>query len=286
MNRRDFFKFAAGLSLTPPLTPPIARIGVIADTQMNVEQMERLLPRLQAAPVDYWLHAGDVVIVDDSPLGGLEANWEYTRAWLDRLGKPVFCVPGNHDLIYQGGPMNSGPADAGALDAWRSYIGPLQFVRDTQFVRFIGLNYLDWSAANRAWLAGQLNTDKFTVVIQHYPLGGISGTDFDANGGAKSLIDGIDLLIVGHSHCYGLNQIGLQAQLFAPPITRSNLAWWWPERLNDGIGMPMSYNMQGWLEILCYPGRVVVQVYREDGFVMVMPEFSQHYRYWLPMVRK
>lgn len=224
-------------------------------------------------PVDFWLIAGDVMDVMcrepgwifTCPGGSLGSGWQWTVEQLAELGTPWFAVPGNHDLLtLDTNPW--GQPDPAAVDAWQQYAGPLQFVQETERSRIVGLNYLDWSEGNRAWLAAQLDTPKTKIVVQHFPLAGVMPDGYwpdiyAADKLAFLQVCGVSLVLTGHRHQFSISRIGSLSHIVLPAI--SYIAGDGPDPLADAI-FPMSYPMRGWIEIT--DGDVLtVELFRQDG---------------------
>jgi 3',5'-cyclic AMP phosphodiesterase CpdA len=251
---------------TPPVTGQ--RIGVLADTQMSPHIAE-MFPLMAARPVDFWVHGGDVtdVINPTGWQGSDDANWQWTIHRLAELGKPVYCVPGNHDLVRAGGNHEAGPANPALLAKWAQYVGPLRFVVETDYSRFVGFNYLDWSSENQAWLEAQLDTAKRRVVIQHYPLGGVDPGWYDARGLDKRFFfadKGVDLFLTGHRHAFIASRESGSTYVVCPSVF-DVVAPHLPDPVPYGGLFPMSYACRGWLELVDSAEQLVIEFWRWDG---------------------
>lgn len=272
ITRRDFIKLAAGGPIFFPFifsgsTPKPARIGIISDTHIGAhpESQAHFWPMLKARPVDFWIVAGDVVQIDNG-------QWQPAKQQLDELGKPYYVVPGNHDLVYNAGSVIDnhyiGPAHQDGVNGWSSYFGPMRFVFETELTRFVGVNSLGWDVARQAWLVEQLNTQKRVVFIQHHPLVWDGPGWIDRWAGDKlKLLAGSNtkLVIAGHTHHLGFSKIGAILQLVCPAISYVHA----PEIgyiLQGGV-WPLSYPIQGWLEITD-TNPFEIEFYGKDG-VMV-----------------
>lgn len=196
------------------------------------------------------------------------------------LGKPWFAVPGNHDLARLADTW--GQPDPEAVEAWERWAGPLQWTRDTESSRIVGLNYLDWSTENRAWLTAQLDTSKRKVVIQHFPLTGVvtGGYWLDIHAAEKLAFlqaTGVSLVLTGHRHQFSVSRFGGMTHIVLPAI--SYIAGDGPDALSNAI-FPFSLPTRGWLEIVDGDA-LTVELYRQDGQVIwsYTPQTI-----WLPQV--
>jgi len=281
VNRRDFLRLAAGGPFTyyfPSVLKDVSterRVAVIADTQCGWTGIAQLFPLIAARPVEVVLIAGDVVTIG-SQGDDIEARWLETRQWLDGLGKPWRAVPGNHDLVYNGVPViqhQCGPMNPAALDAWGRHVGPLQFVYELDDTRIIGVNSLDWSEANRAWILSQLQISRRKVIIQHHPLVWPEANWLACN--ATGMITmyqqaGVSLVIAGHRHQLAAEWIGPMLHIIAPPISYVvNPELVYP--LAAGL-FPLSYPTLGWLELVESAGELRVEFFRGDGAMVTMLE--------------
>lgn len=269
LTRRSFLLALAGGPIYIPLiqSQGARRIGIVADTQMSPHIVE-MFPLMAARPVEFWLHAGDVCDVIGSPAND-DPFWQWTMQQHATLGQPVYYVPGNHDLVRAAGNHEAGPADPALLAKWAQYIGPLRFVKDTEFTRFIGFNYLDWTGENQAWLAAQLSTSLRKVVIQHYPLGAVAPVWYDYWGNEKLTFfadKGVSLFLTGHRHSFIASQIAGVTYVVCPSVF-DVVAPGLPDPVPFGL-FPLSYPARGWLELIDAPGEMWLEFWRSDGMMV------------------
>lgn len=274
LQRRDFLRCLGSLAFagTIPLQQgPVERFAVISDThQFPYPASLSLMATLKQRPVDFVIVAGDVCEVLCGPDwifnchgGSLGSGWQWTRQQLDGLGKPWLAVPGNHDLIGSGGSYFE-PVSTEAVDLWGEYVGPLQFVKETEYCRIVGINYLEWDFP---WLSAQLVTEKRKIVVSHIPLFGVNPPDLrDQDAGAKMdflLTQGVELFICGHSHQFSVTRIGGLTQVVCPS-TSYTLQPDTPHPVGGGL-FPVGIPALGWLEVEAGGAGLTVELWRGDG---------------------
>lgn len=263
ITRRDFFKT---LALT--LVESVERFAVISDThQFFNPQSSSLLNALKQRPVDFILVAGDVCEVMCGPdwlfncVGGnLESGWQWTRTQLNTLGKEWLAIPGNHDLVT--GSL-FGPPDLQAVNLWDKYIGPLEFVKETDYCKIVGINYLNW---NYGWLDSQLATDKHKIVMSHLPLFGVQPHLRDQRAEKKIsylISQGVSWLVCGHTHQFSMAQIGPLTQVVCPSVAYT-LQPDMPHPVEDGL-FPVGIPTLGWMEIEASITELKIELWRGDG---------------------
>jgi 3',5'-cyclic AMP phosphodiesterase CpdA len=110
---------------------------------------------------------------------GRVEEYQHARAYLDRLPKPVFTIPGNHDQ-----PLSLGTAWERLTTPWARYT---QYIHGTidatlqmpgAFVVGVNTNHRIlpggiWSGAQRRWIAEQFRSaaaEDFKVLVMHHHL--------------------------------------------------------------------------------------------------------------------
>jgi alkaline phosphatase D len=109
--------------LTPRLTHFAQNTAAVADW-LAIQQ------------ADLVIHTGDVAMDGAAD----RADLAFGAAWNDRLGIPVHCVPGNHDI---GDTVTLRPDQEVSderLEAWHATLGPDRWSLDREGWRLIGLN--------------------------------------------------------------------------------------------------------------------------------------------------
>jgi 3',5'-cyclic AMP phosphodiesterase CpdA len=273
LTRRNLLKALGSLpfvgSIPLQQVGPVERFGVISDThQFPYPVSLALMNALKHRPVDFVIVAGDVCEVMCGPEwifdcvgGSTDTGWLWTRQQLDGLGKPWAAVPGNHDLISQGGSYFE-PVSSEALALWGQYVGALQFTKETEYCQIVGINYLQW---DYTWMSQELATEKRKIVVSHIPLFGVTPLR-DQDAGAKIdflLACGVELFICGHSHQFSVARIGGLTQVVCPPVSYT-LTPDFPQLVEGGL-FPVGIPARGWLEVEAGPGGLTVELWRSDG---------------------
>jgi 3',5'-cyclic-AMP phosphodiesterase len=174
-----------------------------------------------------------VIVTGDIANAGADAEYEQARRLLDRLGAPVYALPGNHD-------------DREALqrhfDLPATADGSLSYVADLGPVRLVALDTVrpgqdggQLDAARLAWLDRILNADQVTptLVAMHHPplLTGIPAMDAigfgpgerDALAEIVARHGQVQLIAAGHVHRTIVGELG-GAAILAIPSTDAQLA--------------------------------------------------------------
>jgi len=272
LSRRTLFKLPL-LALTLQVGT-VEHFAIISDThQFPYPVSLTLMAALKPRPVEFVLVAGDVSETLCGPDwifnchgGSLESGWLRTRQQLDSLGKPWFAVPGNHDLIGSG-TSYFGPVSSKALDLWGQHVGPLQFVRDTEHCRIVGVNYLQW---DYGWMSQALMTPKRKIVVSHIPLFGVQDHLRDQDAGVKIdflLACGVELFICGHSHQFSVARVDGLTQIVCPSVSYA-LQPDTPHLVEDGL-FPVGIPCLGWLEVEVNEVGLRVELWRYDGMRML-----------------
>jgi len=181
-SRREVLGLSAGALLSLGLWPGalraadngrggIFRFLVVNDIHFLNERcaafLERVLRTMKAGPkLDLCLVAGD--LVDD----GSEATLTQVKGILDRLGVPIWPVPGNHDFLTQ--------TDRSGYD--KVFPGRLNYSFEHNGWLFVGLDSNDGLRASNTliqdpalnWLdshLGKLDKQAPLVLFTHFPLG-------------------------------------------------------------------------------------------------------------------
>jgi 3',5'-cyclic AMP phosphodiesterase CpdA len=293
MQRRDFLKSLAALPFAGAIplqqTGPVERFAVISDThQFPYPVSLSLMAALKQRPVDFVIVAGDVSEmmcgpdwIFDCVGGSTDTGWQWTRQQLDSLGKPWLAVPGNHDLISSGVSYFE-PVSSEALDLWGQYVGPLRFVKETEYCRIVGVNYLEW---DYGWMSQELATEKRKIVVSHIPLFGVNPVELrDQDAGAKIdflLTCGVELFICGHSHQFSVARVGGLTQVVCPPVSYT-LTPDFPQLVEGGL-FPVGIPALGWLEVEATAAGLTVELWRWDG-VRLLDGWGGCM--WLPWVGK
>lgn len=201
------------------VAPPNLVSGVLDTAQLferQVGQIANALPRI--GPIDALLVTGD--ISDD----GSAESYALFREKLERLGLPLFVIPGNHDLRE---PMRAAFDD---LDLFESS-GPLNWVREVGDLRLVGIDTLVEGSggglvdeATMEFLASALAFDGPILLAMHHPPfeAGIAFMDRIGLAGKVQLADLLsrspaDIRIVcGHLHLAATGQISRFPALVGP----------------------------------------------------------------------
>ena len=155
--------------------------------EVSIPAFEQILSQLEADPPDFLLLPGDLV------QHGERENHEWIANRLAQLPFPTYVVPGNHDVVRQGGnlPTDEAAKDRIALADFPKIYQPFGYTDGKQLyyqheilpgVHLIGLNsnafddtgeqigtgFID--EAQLAWLDDQLAqlTGKFVMVMVHH----------------------------------------------------------------------------------------------------------------------
>lgn len=254
--------------ITKNYSPP-QRVGITSDLQTG-----QIFPSQINRPVEFWLVPGDITYIDFSDRQEAEARWQDAIQQLNGLGKPFYAIPGNHDWAMQSTGLPFSQPTQLARELWASYIGPTQFVVETDAIKFIGLDYYDWSSENQGWLYQQLQTSKRRVVLSHYPLMGCKqfydrspGVWWDEYHASKlqfMLQNSVDLFISGHRHQFSIMRYGTMTHIICPAlfsVVDDNT----PEAIPEYNLLPYTLPTRGWLEIT---GCNVIELFRSDGEII------------------
>jgi len=161
--------------------------------------------------------AGDppdlIVVCGDLTQRGKRREFAAARKWLAGLGRPVFCVPGNHDT-----PLLNLPARlTGAFDRFDRFFGEWSVARETGPWTVAGINTARGWQARRNWAEGVVNLDDLdaatraggngpTMIICHHPFASLpdaplrTSTIRGAAGEAIMQASPAHLLLTGHVH--------------------------------------------------------------------------------------
>lgn len=292
MRRRRFLSLSLAAAARPAITAGAdgTRFAVIADIQLFRDHALPILALLKSRPVEFVIVAGDVTCVECEDI---DTGWQWTVEQLDGLGKPWCAVPGNHDWGSGWGKPTVVPPQPEALGAWERYVGPAQFVLDLDYTRIIGLDFYDWTPANKVWVSDKINeTSKRVVIISHYPLTGVQakwlgGFDwldwYSQDKTAFFDAHNVAAFVCGHRHQFGLARAGRMTQILCPPcapVVIDNE----PEAAPDGL-LPTTVPTRGWLEFV--DGSVLnCEVYRQDGQQIIAFDVATGWALWMPSIAK
>lgn len=267
-QRRDLLKLSLLTFVQSEF--PSERFGVISDThQFNHPTSLIVIDRLKNKFLDFIVVAGDVSEVLCGPNwifncngGTIETGWQWTVQKLNSLNKEWVAIPGNHDLINTPTSYFE-PIGSQELSLWGQYVGPLQFAKETQYCKIVGVNYLNW---DYSWMSFQLSTMKHKIVVSHIPLFGVQPTLRDMNAEQKInflLSEGVDLFICGHSHQFSISKIENLVQVVCPSSSYT-LTPDHPNIIENGV-FPIGIPTLGWLEIEASMADLKVELYRFDN---------------------
>ena len=161
----------------------VARIALLSDPHVNrattgmdatfKAHFEKTIDAVNSTKPDFILIAGDLT------QGGKPEELLDFKAYLKKLKRPVFYVPGNHDVGHK---FNSGKAEgtttADRVAAFEKQVGPSFFAKTSSGVRIIGVNSSilgsGFEREQQMWrlLEKELAkpTRKPTLLFMHYPM--------------------------------------------------------------------------------------------------------------------
>lgn len=145
---------------------------------------------------------------------GRVSEYEQARAYMRKLPKPIFTIPGNHDQ-----PLHWGGLVERLTQPWARYKSFIQAETDTVFqspgLFVLGLNDNHriipggiWSASQRRWMESELRAAPSTsckILVMHHQLfwGGKwrpAGHWFPARTLNRLSALGVELVLNGHTH--------------------------------------------------------------------------------------
>ncbi len=155
-----------------------------------------------------------VIVSGDWTMRGRVSEYEQARAYLQRLPKPVFTIPGNHDQpLHWGGLLDR------FMQPWARYKNYIQPETDTVYqspgLFVLGLNDNHriipgglWSASQRRWMETELNaapSDACKILVTHHHLlweGKLrpAGHWFPSRTLNRLKVLGVELILNGHTH--------------------------------------------------------------------------------------
>lgn len=173
------------------------------------ELLEPLLDAINGAGADLVAVSGDLT------QRARHRQFRAAREFLDRIGPPVLCVPGNHDT-----PLDNLPQRI--FRPWRRYrryiSRDLEPVFQDEEINVVGLNTVnpyDWQrgragrrALRRACAAFGEPRGRTRIVVAHHPFEHGPGATKSLTRGAERAIDalagcGADVVLTGHLHSWG-----------------------------------------------------------------------------------
>ncbi len=214
------------------------RVGL--DEKNVYRQRRAVFDALKSMNFEFILLGGDLVLYPDNYNIAYPESYDFLTYYIDR---PVFIVPGNHDLYNK--QVDSLGRRVFGTEYWARYYGPEYKAFKYGTIKFIGLNscdwppeYFDWGSHKASmtgallnsnmqqeqfdWLKGELAKSKDAseiVVFTHIPLanyagGSRMGLPPEILPGVKkdSVIGlltsaGVRNVFVGHVHVYKENQL-------------------------------------------------------------------------------
>ncbi|MGF1455051.1 MAG: metallophosphoesterase family protein [Alphaproteobacteria bacterium] len=157
------------------------RIGVISDTHLSpvygffYTNFRAVVTALDAMAPDIVINAGDLC-VDGA---GSEVDLAFAAACHRRIGAPLYCVPGNHDIGDHASYTHvKQPVNEERIDRYARHFGPGYWAVEAGAWTLIGLDCLAFEtgtakeAAQWAWLADTVGRigDRPVGLIIHKPL--------------------------------------------------------------------------------------------------------------------
>ncbi len=190
----------------------MTRLFHLSDLHFGSRFVERLaeliLHDIQAEEPDL------VIVSGDWTMRGRVSEYEQARAYLQRLPKPIFTIPGNHDQ-----PLHWGGLVERFTQPWARYKNYIQSETDTVFqsprLFVLGLNDNHqiipggiWSASQRRWMETELRAapaNACKILVMHHQLlwGGKwrpAGHWFPARTLNRLSALGVELVLNGHTH--------------------------------------------------------------------------------------
>lgn len=173
--------------------------------------LDKLMTHVRAQPADMVVISGDFT--------QRATNIEFAKAqdFIRSVGRPVFCVPGNHDVPrYQPVERMTAP-----FARYRRYINPdLAPKLRVGNICFAGLNTARRALPHWNWAHGAINKQQLDdlaryyggnpgaarICVMHHPLQKVQGSDlktviFGGNYALRALQDmRVDLVLTGHVH--------------------------------------------------------------------------------------
>lgn len=127
--------------------------ALVGDSQGHNEVLAEIVQEVNEAGVDFMICLGDVVA------SGSEEEYIAFQETMQALECPYYAVPGNHDIREKG------------FDHFSSRLGPVDYHFDYGGYRFIFADSaaMDFSEAQRGWLAGVLDGELPGFVFLHVP---------------------------------------------------------------------------------------------------------------------
>lgn len=154
------------------------RLIQISDTHISARHahfaanVEAVARDVAARDADLVVATGDLCMDG----AGDPADLDAVQAWVARLGKPVACVPGNHDVGDIAAIRPDQLVDDARLAAWRSRLGDDFWSIDVEDWRLIGLDAMLFDsehpeeARQYAFLEAAAATDRRIALFLHKPL--------------------------------------------------------------------------------------------------------------------
>lgn len=141
--------------------------------KFNQELAERILEDIQTGRPDLTIISGDFT------MRGRTTEYEQARAYVERLPKPVFAIPGNHDQ-----PLHWGGLPERLTRPWARYQKYIHSTTDAVYqsaeLFVVGLNDNHpilpgglWSTSQRVWLREQLTrapASAYKILVMHHQL--------------------------------------------------------------------------------------------------------------------
>jgi predicted phosphodiesterase len=289
-----------GRYLSTPDARPLFRFAVVSDTHMIPERGETVAPwevnklandrarwvveQIARSQADFVIHLGEVV----HPFPHLPAFDEAARDAMEILsgvGRPLYFVPGNHDVGDKKNPMMPAhTVDDFSVDAYRHSIAADYGSFDHRGAHFVLTNceligsglarerqHAEWLAADLAAAAG-----KRIFLFTHYPpfIRSADEPSYYDNldePGRSWLLDmvrghDVEAVFSGHVHYLFYQRLGA-AEIYSLPST-SFVRQDYSEMLHVDPGDQFGRNdvgRLGWCEVDVFPRTHVVRVRRTAG---------------------
>ena len=211
LTRRDALRLTAALACTPLARAAVAEDGLefiaVNDLHFSDEMCVPFFQNVVARMRESAPKAVLALISGDLADRGTPEQFAALRACLDRLGVPVFPVPGNHDYLTDDDRTAYDTAFPGRSNYVHTH-GGWQFIGldSTQGMDFDGTEI---SAAALAWCdenLPKLDARAPTVAFTHFPLG--PGTTYRPRNADALLarLDKLNLRGTFSGHWHGLNE--------------------------------------------------------------------------------
>ncbi|MCD6287774.1 MAG: metallophosphoesterase, partial [Candidatus Hydrogenedentes bacterium] len=184
---------------------PAFRFAIVGDNQGNMSTFETVLGGIKNKNVDFILHTGDIVKRPRER----RFNWVLHEINEERLGIPVYAVPGNHDILEDADTVSK------QYRLYNRAFGPRRYwfaYGDALFVAFDNASK-QASQDNLEWLDSTLanHRDKYSLcfVYMHVPPRDPRGKSYShaMTAGGNQLVEilkkhNVSAVFAGHIHGY------------------------------------------------------------------------------------